>query len=88
MRYDTTYFRTLIRSYPLPTSIGSIASAYVRLGNRRALENMRDFRRQLLEQLESTSGIDPVYSRDALIEDLRVIEDGLEQLRPPPTTEE
>ncbi|MDA9545112.1 hypothetical protein ACM43_11755 [Bradyrhizobium sp. CCBAU 45321] len=64
------------------TSIESIVSAYVRLKNRVALENMRDLRRQLLEQLQSTSGINPTGSRDALLEDLRVIEDGLEQLQP------
>ncbi|MDA9496007.1 hypothetical protein XI05_00210 [Bradyrhizobium sp. CCBAU 11357] len=64
------------------TSIESIVSAYVRLKNRMALENMRDLRRQLLEQLQSTSGINLTDSRDALHEDLRVIEDGLEQLEP------
>lgn len=64
------------------TSIESIVSAYVRLKNRMALENMRDLRRQLLEQLQSTSGINLTDSRDALLEDLRVIEDGLEQLQP------
>jgi len=41
----------------LATSIESIVSAYVRLKNRQALENMRDLRRQLLEQLQSTSGV-------------------------------
>ncbi len=45
-----------IWTYPLATSIESIVSAYVRLKNRQALENMRDLRRQLLEQLQSTSG--------------------------------
>ena len=44
-------------SYSLATSIESIVSAYVRLKNRQALENMRDLRRQLLEQLQSTSGV-------------------------------
>lgn len=72
-----------VGTYPLATSIESIVSAYVRLNNRQALENMRELRRQLLEQLESTSALDPAHSRDALLEDLRVIEDGLEQLRPP-----
>lgn len=66
------------------TTIEAIVSAYVRLGNRRALENMRDLRRKLLGALQSTSGIDPAQSRDAVLEDLLVIDDGLEQLRPPP----
>lgn len=70
----------------MPTSIESIVSAYVRLGNRQALENMRELRCKLLVPLQSTSGINPAQSRDAVLEDLRVIEDGLEQLRPPPGT--
>ena len=76
------YFRFLFWSYRLGTSTESIVSAYVRLKNRMALENMRELRRQLLEQLQSTSGISLTDSRDALHEDLRVIEDGLEQLQP------
>jgi uncharacterized protein YukJ len=32
------------------------------------------------------SGVDPAQSRDAILEDLRVTEDGLKQLRPPPGT--
>lgn len=71
-----------IRSHPLPTSIQSIVSAYVRLGNLQALENMRDLRRQLLGTVQTTASIDPAQSRDSILEDLRVIEDGLEQLRP------
>lgn len=66
--------------YPLTTSIGLIVSACVRLNNRQALENMRCLRRQLLEQLQPASGVNPPDSRDALLEDLRVIEDGLEQV--------
>lgn len=66
--------------------IKSIVTAYVRLENRRALENMRELRCQLLGALESTSGIDPAQSRDSVLEDLRVIEDGLERLRAPPAT--
>jgi len=71
-----------IWSYSLATSVETIVSAYVRLKNRQALENMRDLRCQLLEQLQSTSSINPAESRDALLEDLRVIEGGLEQLQP------
>lgn len=67
----------------MPTSIESIVSAYVSLKNRPALENMRELRRQLLEPLKSTSSINPAQSRDSLLEDLRVIEEGLEQLQPP-----
>jgi len=52
-----------------------------RLSDRQALENMRDLRRRLLEQLQSTSGVNPTRSQDALLEDLRMIEDGLERLQ-------
>lgn len=65
----------------MATSIEEIVSAYVRMKNRQALENMRDLRRQLLEQLQSTSSVNPADSRDALLDDLRVIEDGLKQLQ-------
>ncbi|GAA0032991.1 hypothetical protein CO683_20395 [Bradyrhizobium ottawaense] len=65
----------------MATSIEEIVSAYVRLKNRQALENMRDLRRQLLEQLQSTSSANPADSQDALLDDLRVIEDGLKQLQ-------
>jgi hypothetical protein len=59
-----------------------LVSAYVRSKNRQALENMRELRRQLLESLQSTSGINAAQSRSSILEDLRVIEKGLEQLRP------
>ena len=65
----------------MPTTIEAIVSAYVRLRNQRALEDMRQLRRQLIGTLQSTSGIDPAQSRGSVLEDLRVIEDGLEQLR-------
>lgn len=67
----------------MPTPMESIVSAHVRLNNRKALEEMRDLRRQLLETLQSASSINPAVSRDSILEDLRVIENGLEQLRPP-----
>ncbi|OAF13868.1 hypothetical protein AXW67_17945 [Bradyrhizobium neotropicale] len=70
----------------MPSSIESIVSAYVRLRNRRALEDMQDLRRQLLGNLQSTSSIDPRMALDIVREDLQVIEDGLEQLQPPPGT--
>ena len=65
----------------MPTTIETIVSADVRWGNRRALEDMQQLRRQLMGTLHSTSGIDPAQSRVSVLEDLRVIDDGLEQLR-------
>ena len=65
----------------MPTSMESIVSAYVRLKNRQALEDMREFRRQLLKPLQSAVSINATNSRAAVLEDLRVIENGLEQIR-------
>ncbi|WGR70497.1 MULTISPECIES: hypothetical protein [unclassified Bradyrhizobium] len=59
----------------LTADSASVLVLYVRLKNRRALEDMRELRRQLLGTLKSTSGIDPRQSREVVLEDLRVIED-------------
>ncbi|MCP3459728.1 hypothetical protein [Bradyrhizobium sp. CCGUVB23] len=61
-------------------TIESIVSAYVRLKNRRALEDMRELRRQLLGGLQAAPGINPRPALRHVEEDLRVIEQGLEQL--------
>lgn len=66
----------------MPAGIEAIVLAYVRSKNRQALENMRELRRQLLKPLQSKSSIDAARSRDSILEDLRVIEGALEQLRP------
>ncbi|TYL83906.1 hypothetical protein FXB40_45750 [Bradyrhizobium rifense] len=66
----------------MPASLKTLVSAYVRAKNRQALENMRELRRQLLERLQSTSSINAAQSRASIQEDLRVIEEGLEQLQP------
>ncbi len=70
----------------LPSAIGSIVSAHVSLKNRRALEEMRDHRGQLLRQLRAVTGLDPTNAIVRVEEDLRAIEEGLEQLKPPPGT--
>ena len=57
-----------------------LVSAYVDLKNRPALESMQELRRQLLEPLQSTSGTNAAQSRVYILEDLRLIEEGLEQL--------
>lgn len=64
-------------------TIELIVSAYVRLKNRRALEDMRELRRQLLGGLQAAPGINPRAALKHVEEDLRVIEQGLEQLRLP-----
>ena len=65
----------------MSASLKSLVSAYVRAKDRQALESMRELRRQLLESLQSTSSNNAAQSRDSILEDLRVIEEGLEQLR-------
>jgi len=65
----------------MPSTIETLVSAYVRLKNRRALENMRELRGQLLQNLHSAASIDPRHALKHLYDDLRTIEEGLEQLR-------
>lgn len=72
----------------MPSTIELIVSAYVRLRNRQALEEMRELRRQLLGGLQTASGIEPRQALEQVREDLRVIERGLIQLRPPCTLSE
>ncbi|MGY8667045.1 hypothetical protein Q3C01_32450 [Bradyrhizobium sp. UFLA05-109] len=62
-------------------TIELIVSAYVRLKNRRALEDMRELRHKLLGGRQAASGMDPGLALNQVQEDLRVIEQGLEQLR-------
>jgi len=65
-------------------TIELIVSAYVRLKNRPALEDMRELRRQLLGGLQAAPGINPRPALKHVEEDLRIIEQGhLEQLRLP-----
>jgi hypothetical protein len=64
------------------TTIELIVSAYVRLKNRRALDDMRELRHRLLKDL-GTSGFDSRQALEQVQRDLRLIERGLEQLRLP-----
>ncbi|GLR88342.1 hypothetical protein [Bradyrhizobium iriomotense] len=68
------------------TTIELIVSAYVRLKNRRALDDMRELRHRLLKDLQAASGFDSRRAREQVQKDLRVIEQGLEQLRLPQVT--
>lgn len=64
-------------AHPLSSNIETLVSAYVRLKNRRALEDMRELRRQLIGDLQSTSG----HALQHVHDDLRAIEEGLKQLQ-------
>ncbi len=56
------------------------------LKDRRGLEELREHRRRLLEQLRTVSGIDPIRAIERMEEDIKAIDEGLEQLKPPPGT--
>jgi len=58
----------------------------VALKDRRGLEELREHRRRLLEQLRTVSGIDPIRAIERMEEDIKAIDEGLEQLKPPPGT--
>jgi len=58
----------------------------VALKDRRGLEELREHRRRLLEQLRTVSGIDPIRTIERMEEDIKAIDEGLDQLKPPPGT--
>ena len=62
-------------------TIELIVSAYVRLKNRRALDDMRELRLGLLKDLQA--GLGSRRALEHVQEDLRVIKQGLAQIRPP-----
>ncbi|UVO30734.1 hypothetical protein [Bradyrhizobium arachidis] len=68
------------------TTIELIVSAYVRLKNQRVLDDMRELRHRLLKDLRAASGFEPRQALKQVQEDLRIIEQGLEQLRLPQVT--
>ena len=70
----------------MPSSIELIVASHVALKDRRGLEELREHRRGLLEQLRTVSGIDPIRTIERMEEDIKAIDEGLEQLKPPPGT--
>jgi hypothetical protein len=46
----------------------------------------REHRLQLLDQLRTVTGLDPARAIERVEDDIRAIEEGLEQLKPPPGT--
>ncbi|MGY3407307.1 hypothetical protein ACVWZV_003420 [Bradyrhizobium sp. GM5.1] len=68
----------------MSSTIELIVSAHVKLRNRRALEDLREHRRQLLGRLRTVTGLDPALAIERVEEDIRAIEEGLEELKPPP----
>ncbi|WP_256808847.1 MULTISPECIES: hypothetical protein [unclassified Bradyrhizobium] len=70
----------------MPSSIELIVASLVELKDRPGLAELREHRCQLLEQLRTVSGIDPTRTIERIEEDIRTIDEGLEQLKPPPGT--
>jgi hypothetical protein len=63
-----------------PTAIGQIVDAYVRLNNRRALEDLRMHRQRLAVGLKSRTGFDFSLPIGQIEEEIAAIEAGLERL--------
>jgi hypothetical protein len=62
----------------MPSTVEILVSAYVGAKNRRALENMKELRRELLQDVRSASN--DWHALELVLDDLRVIEAGLKQL--------
>ena len=62
-------------------AIELIVDGYVRLGDRRVLEDLRIHRQRLVADLKRRTGFDLSLSIGHMEEDLAVIETGLEKLR-------
>lgn len=68
----------------MPSSTEMIVAGYVKLKNRRALEDLRAHRHKLLADLHAISGINPANVVQVVQDELSIIEAGLEELKPPP----
>jgi hypothetical protein len=66
----------------MSAAIDQIVRSYVKLGNRVALEKMRDHRRRLLQEarIRADSGYNPEVSMSALQQDIEAIEGDLSRL--------
>ncbi|MCK1406005.1 hypothetical protein [Bradyrhizobium sp. 76] len=68
----------------MPSAIAMIVAAYVKIKDRRSLEDLLSRRRKSMGDLKTITGINPDLASEALQYDIEVIEAGLEQLKPPP----
>lgn len=67
-------------------AIAMIVAGHVKLKNRRALTDVLAHRRKVLDELQAVSGISPAGVVQTVLEEIAVIEAGLEELEPPPGT--
>ncbi|MDA9392542.1 hypothetical protein WN73_18595 [Bradyrhizobium sp. CCBAU 45394] len=67
-------------------AIELIVAGYVKVKDRRALEELSSHRRKLLSDLQAVTGLDAAGAIQGIQDELAAIEAGLEQLKPPPGT--
>ena len=68
----------------MKTAIEQIADVYIRLNNRRALEDLRMHRQRLAVDLKLRTGYDFSSPIGQIEDEIAVIEAGLERLNRPP----
>ena len=61
-----------------------IVAGYVKIRDRRALEDLLAHRRKVLAELQAVTGVDPASSISVVQDEIGMIEAGLEELKPPP----
>jgi hypothetical protein len=66
--------------WPMSKAMEQIVDAYVRLGNRRALEDLRKHRQKLAVDLKGKTGYDLSLPIGQIDQEIAVIEAGLERL--------
>jgi hypothetical protein len=75
---DPVFYRASIMS----KAIQQIVDAYVQLGNRRALEDLRMHRQRLAIDLKGRAGLDLSLPIRQIDEEIAVVEGGLREVRP------
>jgi len=65
-------------------AIELIVAGYVKVRNRRALEDLLTQRREMLARLQAVTGINAATSVQMVQDEISLIESGLEELKPPP----
>jgi hypothetical protein len=63
-----------------------IVAGHVKVRNRRALTDLLAHRRKVLDELQAVSGINPATVIRTVMDEIALIEAGLEELKPPPGT--
>lgn len=67
----------------MPTAIALIVDGFVSLGDKEALQRLRDHRQQMLGDVQALSGLDVTRTVTELEHELEVIDSGLSDLANP-----